>query len=82
MHDGTIDTLKYTFSFSSAGEFTLRINPVSPATDAGVYKCEHGGPSDSASVTLDACGRCLCIFHIPLDMDLFSDLSSSEPKSH
>ena len=59
-HDGGIDTMKYTFSFSSPGEFRLRINPISPATDAGVYKCEHEGVS--ASVTLDACGRFPCIF--------------------
>ena len=55
VHDGDIDTMKYTFSFSSPGGFTLRINPVSPATDAGVYKCEHEGDSDS--VTIDACGK-------------------------
>ena len=42
-------------SLVSNGEFTLRINPVSPDTDAGVYTCEHGGPSDSA--TLAACGK-------------------------
>ena len=57
VHDGDIDTIKYTFSFTSPGEFTLRINPVSPANDAGVYTCEHGGASDSASVSLDACGK-------------------------
>ena len=49
---------RYTFSsVVSNGEFTLHINPVSPDTDAGVYTCEHGGPSDSASATLAACGR-------------------------
>ena len=55
VHDGDIDTIKYTFSFSSPGEFRLRINPVSPATDDGVYTCEHEG--DSASITIDACGK-------------------------
>ena len=63
VHDGDIDTIKYTFSFSSPGEFRLRKNPISPGTDAGVYKCEHEGVS--ASVTLDACGKFPCIFHIP-----------------
>ena len=46
----------FTSSISN-GEFILRINPISPDTDAGVYTCEHGGASESASVTLDACGR-------------------------
>ena len=49
---------RHNFSVSvSNGQFTLRINPVSPDTDAGVYMCEHGGASDSDSVTLDACGK-------------------------
>ena len=55
MHDGTIDTMKYTFSFSSPGEFRLRISPVSSSTDAGVYTCKYGFGGDS--ITIDACGK-------------------------
>ena len=55
---GTTTDPRHIFgSVVSNGEFSLRINPVSPDTDAGVYKCEHGGASDSASVILDACGK-------------------------
>ena len=62
---GTTTNPRYTFSSSiSNGMVTLRINPVSPGTDAGVYKCEHGGAADSDSVTLDACGKFHCILHI------------------
>ena len=68
-------------SVVSNREFSLRINPVSPGTDAGVYKCEHGGASDSASLTLDACGRFPCIFKI-FRCGFVFNLSSSEPKSH
>ena len=51
---------RYLFSSSvSIEEFTLRINPVSSSTDAGINKCEHY--DDSAVVTLDACGRFSCI---------------------
>ena len=53
---GTTDP-RYTSSISDR-EFTLHLNPVSAAIDAGVYKCQHG-ESDSDSVTLDACGRLL-----------------------
>ena len=52
----------FTSSFAN-GEFTLRINPVSPGTDAGIYKCEHGGPSDGDSVSIEACGRFSCSSH-------------------
>ena len=41
-------------------QFTLHINPVSPDTDAGTYKCQHEGESDS--VTLEACGKFLLYF--------------------
>ena len=61
--DGTTVNPRRFFSTSLQSnyvEFTIRINPVSPYTDAGVYKCEHYGESDS--VTLDACGRFPCIF--------------------
>ena len=54
---GTSYTRHFFSSVVSDGEFTLRINSVSPSTDAGVYTCKHGGLSDSASVTLDACGK-------------------------
>ena len=54
---GTSYTRHFFSSVVSDGEFTLRINPVSPGTDAGAYTCKHGGLSDSASVTLDACGK-------------------------
>ena len=54
---GTSYTRHLFSSVVSNGEFSLRINPVSPGTDAGVYTCEHGGASDSASVTLTACGK-------------------------
>ena len=55
---GTENNPRHIFSSSiSNGMFTLRINPVSPGTDAGVYKCEHGSAADSDSVTLDACGK-------------------------
>ena len=53
--------VRHTFSSSvSIGEFTLRINPVSSSTDAGVYKCEHY--DESSTVSLDACGRFPCIY--------------------
>ena len=51
--DGTTDP-RYTPSISDR-ESTLRINPISPGTDAGVYTCKHGGDSDS--ITIDACGK-------------------------
>ena len=54
---GTSYTRHFFSSVVSNGEFTLRINSVFPDTDAGVYTCKHGGLSDSASVTLDACGK-------------------------
>ena len=65
---------RYTISsVVSNGEFSLRINPVSPATDAGVYKCEHGGAS--ASVTLAACGKSPLYF---TRMSLFQVMFRSE----
>ena len=64
---GTTADLRHNFTSSFAnGEFTLHahINPVSQVNDAGVYKCAYGGPSDSASVTLEACGKFPCILHV------------------
>ena len=61
---GTTADLRHNFTSSVAnGEFALRINPVSPVNDAGVYKCAHGGPNDSASVTLEACGKFPLVFY-------------------
>ena len=55
---GTTTDARHIFgSVVSNREFSLRLNTVSPGIDAGIYKCEHGGPSDSASVNLDACGK-------------------------
>ena len=51
----TIDQRLNFSSEVSKREFTLRINPVAPGTDAGTYSCEHG--VDSASMTIAACGR-------------------------
>ena len=62
---GTTANLRHNFTSSVAnGEFTLRINPVSSDNDTGVYKCAHGGLSDSATVTFEACGKCPCILHV------------------
>ena len=56
---GGADTFpRHTFSSDvSNKQFTLHVDSVIPGTDAGVYVCEHGGYTDSASVTLDACGK-------------------------
>ena len=64
---------RHSFSSSiSNGMFALRINPVSPGTDAGIYRCAHGGAADSDSVTLDACGKFPLYFtHISLMQVMF-----------
>ena len=54
---------RHTFSSDvSNKQFTLHIDSLIPDTDAGVYVCEHGGYTESASVTLDACGKFLWHF--------------------
>ena len=64
---------RYTSSISDR-EFTLRINPVSPSTDAGVYKCEQGF-GDSDSITIYACGKFqLCFTHIFLFQVMFGSV--------
>ena len=51
---------RHTFSSDvSNKQFTLHLDSLIPDTDAGVYVCEHGGYAESASVTLDACGKFL-----------------------
>ena len=52
---GTSFTRHNISSVISNKELTLRLNPVSPDTDAGVYKCKHR--SESACLTLEASGR-------------------------
>ena len=71
---GTTDSrYMYTSSISDR-EFTLRINPVSPITDAGVYKCEHGF-GDSDGITIDACGKFQsCFTHIFLFQVMFGSV--------